>query len=815
MPRPRPVRPSAYPSSRLAFPASTRSGGYPRRGLAALVASAAALGAGGLILEIALTRLFSVLLFYHYVFLVLAVALLGLGLGGALAALLPDRATRGPEYAAGAAGLAALGTIAATIVSARWLPPSLPLLHGAVALVPFLFVGIAMPLLLSARPTAAGTIYGADLTGAALGALAAFGLLYLGPVAAAFGAAALFALASLLIQTPRGNARRGSGVLLGLVAAVFAVQAIGRPVDVNLARLAAGKPLDLWLNHGNATTERSSWDPFARADVVFKPNDPQERLVFLDGAAGSSLPHYPADGNEEMRRRTELGFFPYKLFDPKRVLVIGSGGGLGVLHALLAGVTDVTAVEVSPGAVAAVRADGVYDGYLYDRKEVKVVVDEGRSFLRRDAGTYDLIDLSLVVSLATAQSGYALTENYLFTVEAFDDALAHLSNHGLIAVRLYDDPTLTRAFLTAATAVRRHEASDAAAVDHLAVLYNPREATQGTPAFYPLLLINKQPFTNDTAQQLVSKADNANDNVVFAPFAKEDGPFGKVAKGQATLTSIRSELTGGVFTPATDAKPFFFEMTGHLPRPLVEAWIAVAVVIAGLAAAFALARRSAAQPLLPDAATPLGLAYFAILGVGFMVVELVLFARLTLVLGHPTVALATVLAGLLLAGGAGSLLSHRLALASRPRTLTLAAAAVAVLSLVVIPVTDHVPHAILILPTPARVFAVLVLLAPLGVAMGTLLPSGLRLFPGDATLPWAINGVGSVVGSVLATTLALTFGYPIAALAGAVLYAALAVAGPALLGRPVWFPRPAHAPEPAPVGVGSISATRLGRRGDR
>src|SRR5262249_30736545 len=163
-------------------------------------------GAGGLILEIALTRLFSVLLFYHYVFLVLAVALLGLGLGGALAALLPDRATRGQEYAAGAAALAALSAIAAAIVSARSLPSSVPLLHGAVALIPFLFVGIAMPLLLGVRPPAAGAVYGADLTGAALGALAAFGLLYLGPIVAAFGAATLFALASLLLQSRRRNA---------------------------------------------------------------------------------------------------------------------------------------------------------------------------------------------------------------------------------------------------------------------------------------------------------------------------------------------------------------------------------------------------------------------------------------------------------------------------------------------------------------------------------------------------------------------------------------------------------------------------------
>ncbi len=766
-------------------PGALRASSSP--GLPRLAAAAAGLGAGGLILEIALTRLFSVLLFYHYVFLVLAVALLGLGLGGALAALLPDRAMRGREYAAGASALAAMTTVAATVVSARWLPSDLPLLHGAVALIPFLFVGIAIPLLLSARPAATGTVYGSDLIGAAAGALVAFGLHFLGPIVAAMGAAALFALASLLLQTPHRDARRGPAVLLGLVVLVFVAEAIAQPIDVNLDRLTAGKPLDLWLGRTGATLEHSSWDPFARTDVVYKPDDPEERLIFLDGAAGSALPHYPASANEEMRRRTELGYFPYKLIDADRALVIGAGGGLGVLHALLAGVSDITAVEVSPGAVDAVRADGVYNGYLYDRDEVRVVVDEGRSFLRRDEGTYDLIDLSLVVSLATAQSGYALTENYLFTVEAFEDTLDHLTDDGLITVRLYDDPTLTRAFLTAATALRRHEPSDAGALRHLAVLFNPNETAPGSPAFYPQLLISKQPFTQDTAQQLVTQADTANYDVMFAPFVVEDGPFGKVARGEASLTSIRGELSGGVFTPATDARPFFFEMTGNLPRPLVQAWIAVAVVVAGLGAVFILTRRAARQPIRPSAATVRGLAYFAILGVAFMVVEIVLLARLTLVLGHPVIALATVLAGLLLAGGAGSVVSRRLPVEARPWIVALAAVLVAVLALVLVPITGHVPHTILTLPLAGRVVAVLIVLAPLGAAMGTLFPSGLRLFPGDATTPWAINGVGSVVGSVLATTLALKYGYPVAAFTGAVLYAALAVAGPVLLGRPVRF----------------------------
>ena len=482
------------------------------------------LGAGTITLEIALTRLFSVLVFYHYVFLVLAVALLGLGLGGVLAALLPERASRGAAYVAGAATLAAVTTVLVVVLAVRVLPTGAPLLLGAVAMTPFLCVGMAMPLLLGLGEGASARIYGADLAGAAVGTVLVFALLYLGAVNAALGASVLFAGAAWLAGRLAGR-RGGEALLLGLLAGLLAVNATARPLDVDLGRLAAGKPLGLQLARRDAVPVRSSWDPFARVDVVRAPANPLERLVFVDGAAGSPLPHYPADPGEATKRRMELGAFPYALIDAERVLVIGCGGGIGVLQALLAGVPAVTAVEVSPGVVAAVRAEGEYAGFLYDRPDVTVVVDEGRSFLRRDGGRYDVIDLSLAVSLATAHAGYALTENYLFTEEAFADLYAHLSDDGLIAVRLYDDPTLTRAFLTAAAALRRSAPSDAEAVQHLAVLFNPKEAAPDGPAFYPLLLISKRPLTPEAAQALTARASSAGHTVMFAPFTQEAGPF--------------------------------------------------------------------------------------------------------------------------------------------------------------------------------------------------------------------------------------------------------------------------------------------------
>jgi spermidine synthase len=746
-----------------------------------LAVGAALLGAGTMALEIAFTRLFSAILFYHYVFLVLAVALLGLGLGAALAALLPERARRFVQYAAGAATLAAVSAVVAVVVSTRVLPVDTPILHGFVVLVPFLYVGMAISLLFVAGPAASARIYGGDLVGAAGGALLGYGLLFLGAPTAILGAAVLLAAGGWVVGSVGATGRGERTVALGLVAIFFVLNATLQPLDVDLLRLAEGKPLGQWLQRREAEVLRSNWDPFGRVDVVRAPDEPLERLVFIDGAAGSALPRYPADPGQEAARLAELGAFPYRVVDAERALVIGSGGGVGVLYALLSGLEAITAVEVSQGVIDAVRAAGDYTGFLYERPEVTVVAEEGRSFLARDSSRYDVIDMSLVVSLATARSGYALAENYLFTKEAMASVLAHLSDGGIAAIRLYDDPTLTRAFLTAAAAIRDSGASDAEAVRHLAVIFNPDEADRAGGAFYPLLLVSKEPMTEPAVTELTSRAESLGFTVMFAPFTHEIGPFGEVATGEATLEAIENDLRGGVFTPPTDARPFFFEMTGGLPGALVDTWIAVGVVSVGVAAALALAAaRGGTRRAIGRRSGP-ALFYFAGLGLAFMLAEIGLLARLTLFIGHPTLALTVVLAALLVAAGLGSLLSGRFATTSLDRVVIFAAMAAAVGSVGIPWLVESFWTDAAQLHLVVRIVLATAAVAPLGVAMGMLFPSGLRLVGGDVALPWAVNGGASVIGSVLAITIAIQVGYPAVSVAAAVVYAALGLGGPALL----------------------------------
>src|SRR5690606_32943928 len=127
--------------------------------------------------------------------------------------------------------------------------------------------------------------------------------------------------------------------------------------------------------------------------------------------------------------------------------------------------------------------------------EVRILIDEGRSALRRDDNRYELIFLSQVLTLSAERDGLALVENAVYTVEAFQDYFAHLAEDGQIALKLYDESTLTRALSVALAALREQGLSDAEAITHTAAFLDPSDNI-------PLLLVRRQPFAHSDALAL-------------------------------------------------------------------------------------------------------------------------------------------------------------------------------------------------------------------------------------------------------------------------------------------------------------------------
>ena len=717
------------------------------------LAGVALLSAGGLLLEIALTRLLSAVYLYTYVYAVLSLAILGIGLGAALAAWQPSlRApARLPLYA-GLAGGGAAGQ--AVLVSLGGGFDLRPLLLSSLAL-PYLFLGLALATLFGARSRESGALYAADLAGAGAGALLALPLLNaLGGLDGVLTAALLLALPAALL----GRRLSPSAVAAPLLTAALLVGNLaGDWLQFDLAGSAIAKPVQLRLTAG-AVLEESRWDAYARTDLVRDPIS-GARYLFIDGGAGSLIP----DAAHQNLWQGDIGRLPFVLFRPESALVIGPGGGLDIALARAAGTPSITAVEINPHSVALVQELGPVIGPLYDAEGVTTHIDEGRSYLKRSRDGFDLIFLSQVIAQAAERSGYALSENDLYTVEAFEDYLAHLDPDGWIAVKLYDELTLTRALTTAITALGIRGLSEAEAARHTAAFLDPT----GRPPI-PLLLIGNRPLTPGRAAELVTTAADLELVPLFVPEAVANPPLDGLLAGRTDVAAIvanAANAEGVAIDPTTDARPFFFQFESGLPRNLRAPLIGVGLSLLVTVLVLVVSQRALAHPGLRW--SPL---LFAALGAGFMLIEISLLRSVRLFLGHPTVTLSLVLGVLLVGGGLGSALAGRTRPGREP--VVIAVAAVAVCLLLLLRALAWPPVATVVggAGSAARALTAALGLLPLALVMGMPFPLGLR-FVGrfgarPVALGWAVNGIFSVAGAMLATTLALTAGFGAVTLAG-------------------------------------------------
>jgi hypothetical protein len=470
----------------------------------------------------------------------------------------------------------------------------------------------------------------------------------------------------------------------------------------------------------------------------------------------------PAESNDFLLR--DIGLFPFATAQPERVFVVGPGGGLDVWSGLYAGAREIVAVEVNPASVSLVQDLADYNGDLYGQPEVRVIIDEGRSVLRRQNPDYDLISLSQVVTLAAERSGYALTENTIYTVEAFEDYLEHLRPDGQIAIKLYDEPTLTRALSTALAALRKRGLSDAEALHHIMVFLDPRAQPP-----VPLMLVRKTPFARDEALALGAVARQVGFVPLYLPEVWADPPLDGVEAGTTTFAQIIEQSESDI-SATTDDRPFFYQFERGIPdslKPLLRALAAIFVAGGGL---LAYAQRDVTPPSLRW-----GPVYFAALGIGFITVEIAIIQQTRLFLGHPSLAVTTVLALLLIGGGIGSGLAGRWAPPSRAATPAWPAFGVAILVLAWMLVWPPLSQHFLAAPRPARLLVVAVATLPLAVFMGMPFPLGLRSV-GQAgerhvALAWAVNGVTTVVGSAGAVALAIVAGFSRVLVAGLAAYA--------------------------------------------
>jgi len=777
-----------------------------------------ALSAAVLLLELTLTRIYSVTQGYHFAFLAVSLGLFGFGASGTALFVAP-RLWIGTQYRL--LGYSAL-LFTLTALGSYWavnlipfdayrlvLEPSMFLylaLFYLAPVVPFFFAGLALGGAISLDPGKAGGLYGASLIGSGIGApMALVGPATWGPAGALWVVVTLGALAWVAFTWGPPARRRA---LFGGFGAVLVLLGLWLPGAVEL-RFSPYKALPQVLQRRGSDLVGTHWNPFSRLDVV--------RSEGLHQAPGLSLTYTQAlppqaalttDGDNltsltstTPQRAVFTQFLPgavaFDLLQEPRVLVVEPGGGQDVLMALHHGAAGVTALVGNP--LEAELLTGKFSDDvrgLFADSRVRVVSSNPRAYLRREAGQFDLVVLSLRDAFRPVTAGaYSLSENHLYSKEAFREYLRHLAPGGLLmATRWVQTPPSEELRLAATVVEALEESGIGDPADKLAALRTLQTLT---------LIVKKEPFTPAQVRTVRDFAASRQFDLSYLPGLGIEGtnrffvlPEEYYFTGMQRMldpeqrSSYYRERAFDV-TPTTDDRPFFFHFFKWRQVPLVlarlgQAWqpfggagflvvLAFLVVSVAASAAFILvplAARRVDQAQSGRGSGPTGwimLVYFFSLGLGFLWLEVPLMQRFILLLDHPTYSFGVVLFAVLVFSGAGSLCSPRLG-----RFRSWAILALAILASVYALGTDWILHAVLGLPMAGRVLVSILTIAPLAFLMGVPFPSGIALLRDHqpALIPWAwgTNGYASVVGAMAAALIALTWGFSKVMLASAGVY---------------------------------------------
>ncbi|HLW86419.1 MAG TPA: hypothetical protein VKR60_14470 [Candidatus Sulfotelmatobacter sp.] len=763
-----------------------------------LLAGLALTSFSALLLELALTRLFSVVLFYHFAFLAISIALLGLGAGGVFAYLLKGRlANTATRWLAALLCMANSVVVFVVLEIVLHIPVALEVsgknflrltvLYLAAA-IPFFLTGLLFSVVFARETHRIPRLYGADLCGGALACLAVVPLLnWLGGPNTILVAAAVLAVAAMVWgETKIG--RRNAAVLVVAFAALIAANHSGRLIDVVYAKGMFRDP---------AWVEFARWNALSRVEV---DRQGQAKAIVIDADASTYIMNADLSHWQGTEWERNLMSAPPALANVLRphgeFAIIGPGGGVDVLRALASGSPSVTGIEINPIIATTIMRERYadYAQHLYERPEVHIQVNDGRSFLRASPQRFDVVQMTLVDTWAsTAAGAFALSENSLYTVEAFREYFEHLKPDGMIAITRWEFQHPREALRVVSVAMEAlHRMGVANPARNFIVASQGSLDEDGIPV---VVLAKKTPFTAEEEFAVRSHFDKYYElDPLYLPSEPGHNPFADLIASNDPYTFAQSYAYN--VAPVSDNEPFFF-FTLKARQILSEKglragidWkvnLGVLVLLLVLVISLVAVLAFLILPLALKTATlrqsPVPLLYFVAVGLGYILVEIAFIQRFVLFLGHPTYALTVVIFLLMLSSGAGSLFS-RLWL---PRTDQ---AWVPLLLVVAALVADVVflpgrLAALVGLGFNYRLAISAVLLAPLGFVMGMPFPTGLRAlasapapeFVSGEARPenavewaWAMNAAASVLGSVLAMVIAIQFGLTATLACGAAAY---------------------------------------------
>lgn len=804
-----------------------------------------------LLLELTFTRLFSIILWYDYAFMVISIAFFGLGIGSLLVHILKNKLNREnlPPRILQSTMAFAVSIPVVLLIIGHFVPSNTSFIYifYLSSSIPFFFAGISMAMIYLRMPKEITKLYFIDLLGAGAAALV------LDPIIQLLGAESVLLSTSLLVIGPSMAAalllaRRRTNYeseasnngndttvsienkvkIYGAIILASATVLLAFNISSNFFAIEPGisKGLHYQLSKPLEFQHLSTqWNSFSRIDVTRQIrhdynteaallNNSTENTgrskalasIIIDADADTPVFRWNGSYNDISWVRQYMDYLPYELLKANNTLVIGSGGGEDVLIALAGGSRNITAVELNPLIISKTKEFGRSAGNLYERKEVNVFVDDGRRYISSSNSNYDIITIKLVDSWAAQLAGgYALSENYLYTVEAFRQYLQHLdkANGMMVMVRWNIElprlmPLLVESLISETGKSAQEISKQMIVVENRPGLYF---GANDNRTIYPVIVMLKnKPFTQSEIS-LVTDRVRENDAQVFViPGVHVQPPYDKLlmtsgnleksedqkkSKGQDVVENENIEAIMEL-KPPTDDSPFFFARE-KIPGQMIILLVTVLSVSGVLALLLVYYSKMNKIHLASSSLSWLSVLFVIFIGLGFMVIEITFIQKFLLLLGTPIMALTVIVFSILVSSGMGAYLSGKLFRGSPQKGMIISIPLLITIILIYYSFLQEIINSNIALEIQYRIGLTFALLSPAGLLMGFQFPSIIRMTSlyakkqtvqlcetenqhEDVTLLWGVNVIASVIGTVLTAILSMIIGFSGNLLVGAGLY---------------------------------------------
>lgn len=748
------------------------------------------LSASILCFEIISTRISSVIFVNDYAFIIISLAILGLG-SGAVFSYYNIRKREGDILSKIVSrSLFFLGvTLCVFIILVIEIPITNPFIYFFFLFLPFFFAGIVYAQLYKIYSERSFKLYASDLAGAAVGSVASLGVFstFGGPNSVLFLALILLGLSVSFMHT-RLSKNRVYLVYAALLVLSVALLLNGKNEFLGRVPIGNYPEKDFYQVYPDPTIHSeiidSRWSVYGRSDLVQYSHQDMVRQLFIDGAAGTQI--YRFDGNVAktdplllellLHHSTAIPFLFLKEDEKRKMLVIGPGGGKEVLIGLFGGVAEIAAVEINPDFVALVKDHKDFDGGIYsDFPNVKVIVQEGRHYVKQSEVNFDVIVMALPSTEQTQSiEPFAMSENYLLTVEAIRDYLNILTPDGRLIFTVHNRLELLRLIVTAVSAFDEMGIQRSDVQNHFAVLESE---------YAPTIVIKKKAFTEEEVSHwhtVMGTLPKDFPVVTYLPYSGENTSQTGINRFLSGIVQNKDMMQAYVehdqynISPCRDDKPYFYNVRKGTPDEYV--WLSCGVGAFNLFVLWLplrVIRREYKKGQRRAVTLPLAILVF--IGLGFMILEVSLFQKLVLYLGSPTVALSILLSSLLAGMGIGSFLGKRLHQANVKNRLHVVSLLIVISGTLLFVACPYVLAKLVGYSLALRSSACFFMVLPFGFLLGIPFPSCIQLLKQqdmERYIPWmyGVNGAMSVLGSVLAVILSFVFGFSAAFFAGLSLY---------------------------------------------